>query len=183
MVLHATSNPEDQLQRLMSPDRQTRQSAHYDILAERKRTIEHLIGILESRPDDRSFGSSFHFAVVLLGELRATEALMQLNNLLLYVPDEFEAHRSIPPELRHVAAVALRDIGEPAVGGMLGRISATHDENEGRMAAWVILQIEGKEQALRRISMEADRTPWVREKFETAAKFVADSRAIASDKP
>jgi hypothetical protein len=167
----------------MSPDRQTRQSAHHEILAERQRTIDGLIGILESRPEDRSFGSPFHLAVVLLGELRATEALMQLNNLLLYVPDGFQADRSIPPELRHVAAVALRNIGEPAIGGMVGRIGATHDGEEANMAAWVIVQIEGKEQARHRLLARAKEQSWLREKYETAAEFVVSYRAQVDEKP
>ena len=110
---------------LLSADPLTRQAAFDRVVAERARTVQELISVLGRKGIDKSYQGPLHRAIVLLGKLRAREAVAPLSKFLLYVPVGFETEEEIPIEAYHVAAVALAEIGFPAIDAMCGHSGST----------------------------------------------------------
>lgn len=150
---------------LLSKAPLTRQAAFDRILGERTRMIKDLVAILQKPDIDTSFNGPRHRAVVLLGQIRATEAVEPLAKCLMYVPEGFMVYEAIPREAYHVCAVALRDIGEPSVPAMLKVIAGSSNQEERDIAAWVVMEVEGKSQA--------------RCRFEGLAKMAKDDTSRA----
>lgn len=115
---------------LLSADPLTRQAAFDRVVAERARTVQELISVLGRKGIDKSYQGPLHRAIVLLGKLRAREAVAPLSKFLLYVPVGFETEEEIPIEAYHVAAVALAEIGFPAIDAMLAKIRNAPEERE-----------------------------------------------------
>ena len=88
------------------------------------------------------------------------------------MPDHFEIDEDIPSEAYRVAAMALREIGQPSIEEMLLRIKKSDLEEERNIAAWVIKEIEGKEQALHRLRAMARRGGRGKKRYEAARQFV-----------
>jgi hypothetical protein len=159
---------------LLSMDPLTRQAAFNQVISERTGTIQALVSLLDRKGIDKSYQGTLHRAIVLLGMLRAKAAVAPLSAFLLYVPEGFETEEETPTEAYYVATVALAHIGFPAIEPMLGRIRMADGERERHLAAWVIMEIEGREQALNRLNAlaQSGRSQAVR-RFEAAAKYIA----------
>jgi len=163
---------------LLSTEPLTRQAAFDQVVGERKTTVQELISILGRSNVDRLYQGPLHRAIVLLGELRAKEAVAPLSGLLSYVPQDFETEEQIPTEAYYVATVALVEIGFPAIEAMLAKIRNADDKLERELAAWVIMEIEGKEQALNRIEALTRRAA-----ARTTGRFQGAARYIETYEP
>ena len=136
---------------LLSSKPLERQAIFNQVLEQRAKTIEELLSILNKEDVDRSFNGPLHRAIELLGRLRAKESVEVLSKFLTYVPEGYATEEDIPTEAYYVSAVALIEIGEPSIPSMLTIIKETPSKIERNIATWVIMGIEGKEQALNRI--------------------------------
>ncbi len=156
-----------------------RQAAAKQILEQREQTIQQLIAILHEKGINRDFGGPLHLAIDLLGKLRAPQAVPHLCKLLTYLPEgEAMRHETIPSEAYYVAAVALWRIGGPAVNAMEVTIRKSKDDTERKLAAWVIMQIEGKEQALARMDRWAGSRRIGADHFRQAKTFIETYKPV-----
>jgi len=111
-----------------------RQAAFDEIRDERKRVVRGLITILESKESAGPL-SPVRLAIELLGELRAAEAVKPLCEWLTYAPGG-------DPKLTTTMAVTIRNCA---------------DEEKRKVAAWVLMKIEGKDQAVARLQKSLER--------------------------
>lgn len=154
---------------LLSKQPLERGAAYKQIRDERKAMIASLISVFSAKDLDMSFRGPFHCAIELLGVYRAEEAIKPLCDVFTYVPDRFFTTEMVPREMYFVAAVALAKTGQPAVNAMLSIIRASKNKERRDLAAWVIMEIEGKEQAIYRLDSEAKKaSPEDRERFSEA---------------
>lgn len=142
------------------------------VLGQRGATIRQLILVLGEDGVDRSYRGPLHVSITLLGKLRAAQAVEPLSAMLTYVPEGFEADEAIPSEHYYVAAVALGDIGQPAIPAMLDTIKTAQRQQERNLAAWVIMQVEGKDQALHRFSVLARADGQASQRFRAAGDYL-----------
>ncbi len=142
---------------LMSSDPLKRQATLRTVQESRKQTIDALLGIASKPGCNKIFNGPLHYSIVLLGKLRACEAVKTLSRLLMFVPDGFETDEELPREYHFVAAVALVSIGNPAIDPMVSVITSVDDKEERNLAAWVLMQIDGKELAIRRLEYLAEK--------------------------
>ena len=157
---------------LLSKKPLERQAAYNRIIRGREVTIQELVFLIERQDVDKDFYGPLHRAVVLLGKLRAAEAVQALTKLLMYVPGGFRVEEAIPSEAYYVAAVALWQIGQPSIPAMLMIIRHSDDPAERNVAAWVIMQIEGQDQAAHRMEMLVAGGKLYKERFEAAKQFI-----------
>ena len=140
---------------LLSKNPLERQSTYNEVLAQRENIIRQLLAILERKDADASYQGFYHRAIVLLGKLRAKEAVERLANILEYVPENFETEEMLPSQAYYVAAQALVQIGQPSIPAMMTKIKHAGSLNERNLAVWVVMEIEGKDQALNRFETAA----------------------------
>ncbi len=145
------SGGEGQVDGLLAKDPLKRQATYRDLQQERTALIAGLLKIVAERDIDRSFNGPLHYAIELLGILRATEAVKPLTEMLSYEPTGFRSEEAAPSEFRHVAAVALSRIGDAAVDSMITVISTSEEKEKRELAGWVLMKIDGKEYALQRL--------------------------------
>lgn len=134
---------------LQSEKLQDRENARKQILENRKVLIEKLIELAsEDRPGDAPGASreTKHVAIVLLGDLRATEAVGVLFDNLSYLnfwePWQFK-YADIGDG--YPAAQSLVKIGMPAVPGCIERLKSSEDETIRKNCYWVIREVLGRE--------------------------------------
>jgi hypothetical protein len=182
-MIHAgavLSQPSDPVTRTTAvEDALKGRDAFYSLVEQRKRLIEELAAIVEREDTNRDCEGSLHLAIDLLGTMRASEAAQALSGRLSYVP-RCGGMTDAPSEEHHVAAVALTRIGVSAIGPMAYKIAWSQDELERRIAAWVIMELDGKEQALFRLRRLADQNRFDNEagkRFQTAISFVEQYHA------
>jgi hypothetical protein len=96
----------------------------------------------------------------------------------MYMPTNFGTDEDIPSEAYYVAAVALRNIGNPALEAVLARIEESDNQDERDLAAWIVREIDGPEQAEFRLRRWAERRPHGADRFRSAAAFVANYQPI-----
>ena len=100
----------------------------------------------KQEPQEGEFHSEKHIAIILLGGLRASEAVeVLLDNLLYRVPPAVWSTRPIPAEEWCPAAVALIRIGIPSVEPVLESLEATESDDVARLCTWVVVEILGKD--------------------------------------
>jgi len=157
-----------------------RQAVEQRLLKQRSDTIQELIWALDEGVD-RSFDGTLHRAIRLLGKLRADEAVGPLSRLwLLYIPDNFVTTEMLPSEAYYVVAVALKEIGNPAVPVMLATIGTSSVKRERDVAAWVIMEVEGREYAisLLRVRIDSEVEPLKKAPYEDAIKFIENYQPV-----
>lgn len=155
-----------------------RQAAYDVILRQRDGVIRQLLAILDNGKVDKSYQGGYHRAITLLGKLRAKEAVKPLAGIMEYIPDAFESEEVLPSEAYYVAAVALIDIGQPAIPLMLETIKTSKSSKQRDIAAWVIMEIEGKAQALNRIQTAIENKPKeASQGMHTAKEYIANYKA------
>jgi len=167
-----SANSRPDVEGLLNKKPLERQGAFNRVLRERKATIQELISLIERRDIDKEFYGPLHRAIVLLGKLRAKEAVKPLSGFLTYVPEGFMLDEDIPSEAYYVAAVALWQIGQPSISAMLMVIRHSDDPVERNIAAWVIMQIEGQDQATHRMEVLVVSDKLYKERFEAAKQFI-----------
>ena len=124
----------------------------------------------------RKKNDKFCRAIQLLGKLRATdeEVILKLSRYLSYVPDDIKEKKKKISEKDHVAAVALVEIGYPSVRIMMKRIAEAESDEKIELAAWVIMKIEGKQQALNRIQDAVEKHADSKRNFQKAYKYIKE---------
>lgn len=158
---------------LLSEDVLERGTTYNKILDQRKNTINELVSIINQPNIDKSSESnSFYYAIELLKISRAKEAVNALSNHLMYVYDYLRTDETLPSEYYYVVAVALVEIGNQSIESMLAKIQKGDSEEERNLAAWVIMQIDGKEQALNRMDIMINKGGESKERFESAKKYI-----------
>lgn len=158
-----------------------RQKAFDSIVTERENMIRDLVGMLGEKDINKDFNGPFHRAILLLGELRATKAVNVLSDLLLYQPSgEMIIEEDVPSEALYPAAVALSKIGYPAVNSMEMAIKNAPSKTQRDLAAWVILQIEGREQSVKRMQGLSATHQHGRKQFQEAEEYIQKYGTTAS---
>lgn len=137
--------------RLQSEKTEERTAFATSVQQDRTQLINKLIAVIRARPTDTSFRSTFFYAVELLGDMRALEAVEPLSECLGYTPKYFWPSEQLPREYFYRCAFALRQIGEPSVGVLMERIDTARSKQEIEIAAWVIMETEGSDQSLCRL--------------------------------
>jgi len=136
---------------LFSKKPNIRLSTYESILQHREILIKKLLSILEIKDIDKNFRGPYHKAIELLGKYRAKEAVSILANIIEYIPEYYESDEWIRSESYYVAACSLTEIGQPSIPAMMSIIRNSTSSKKRDLATWVIVEIEGKEQALNRI--------------------------------
>ncbi len=162
------------VERLTHEANPERAAAFSDLRAARRDTVAALIELLDHAGElDSIDGGPRQLAIALLGDYRASEAVDALTEHLLYVPDELVRTERLPRERYHSAAAALVDIGLPSVDAMLTLIRNDREPRRRQLAAWVLREVLGEIEAVRRLRERAPaRTDRRFEQFETAIEFI-----------
>jgi hypothetical protein len=175
-------SPEDLLQDLVSADRRQRDKAAESIRKGREKTIAILVAQVERVKADPAQRLGFlpsgrntenndvdpqldakYLAIMLLGELRATEAIPTLLDNL-----DFKNPRITSKTSRgslylgdvYPAAEALRKIGAPAVDPLIDRLGAYTDHSGGRRrCCFVLKHVLGNDMARARLQLAIERAP------------------------
>lgn len=131
--------------RLRSENQTERKAASRAILEQRARTIGELEKIVRDFVGEESRKGSAKTAVVLLGKLRAVEAVALLaENISVYV--FYKSTKRIQSlEDAFPCVGALSEIGKPSIAAMIGNLASSEDEKVRELSARVILNVEGTE--------------------------------------
>lgn len=168
------------VERLTHEANPERAAAFSDLRAARRDTVAALIELLGQADElDPIDGGPLQLAIALLGDYRAAEAVDALTELLLYLPAEMVRTERLPRERYHPAAAALVDIGLPSVDAMLTLIRNDREPRRRQLAAWVLREVLGDVEAVRRLRQRAPATTDRRfEQFETAIEFIESYQPI-----
>lgn len=167
----------DAAAQLRSEHPQERVAAFKRILSGRKSRIQQLLSIVDDPEVDNASDGPLYYAITLLGELRAAEAVRSLSARLTYLPKgPLVVTTAVPSEAYYVAANALRQIGQPSIKPMFLVIRKSDNETERNLAAWVVMQVEGKEQALPRIERRIAVGRAGQAHFEEAKRYIETYR-------
>ena len=155
-----------------------RRAAFAEILECRKRVVTRLIEIVGKKDlQDTGEWSSFYLAIVLLGEWRAPEAVEVLSRNLVYYQNTggfFTTDTRC--ESPYPAAVALSKIGLPAIQAMDSLVSESADPETRKVAAWTLMKIEGKDQAINRLESKiircGDKDLGQKRRLKSAADYI-----------
>jgi hypothetical protein len=169
---------------LLSENPYERSVAFDRIVSERETLIRDLISVVTRGDADKSYNGPLHTAIRLLGKLRATAAVPALSGRLMYLPEYpfgiVWQDEMLPTECYYPCALALRDIGEPssvrAMVGTIGRASTGEEERD--LAAWVIMEIEGKDQTAHRFDDLIKQGGPHKEKYEAAKQFILNYKPV-----
>lgn len=128
------------------------ESAQHRLQYLRELIIKKLVGIVNDEKVDQSYNGPFYRAVELLGIYRATECIFTLTDRITYLPSGNEFMPIIKSEYEdyYPCASALVSIGEPSVYYMISKIGAPGNDLQRELATWVVVKIEGKENAAAR---------------------------------
>ncbi|NLN76095.1 MAG: hypothetical protein GX139_07265 [Armatimonadetes bacterium] len=142
----AKKNIED----LKSTDQWVREWAEQRLLAIHTSVVKGLIKIVEDESADQAMHGPLYRSVALLGAYRAPEGIGALVGRLTYLPSLPDRVRPVEEEYEgyYPCAKALVSIGLPARDKMTSIIGGSSNELERALAAWVLVKIEGKEQAV-----------------------------------
>ena len=143
--LKTVSKPD--MEGLYSEKPLTRQGTYMQLVEQRNADIKSLIAVLEDKTANTEFNGPFHYAVELLGEYRAVEAIDALMAKILYVPSNFELDEMLSRERYYVCAVALVKIGFPCLEKIYLRMPKA-EEKERQLLAWIVSEMLGKEEAI-----------------------------------
>lgn len=130
--------------------RDVRQSDIDAVMSQRHELINQYMGRLTPPNASTDPDPQFDLAIKGLGELRAIEAAGMLSQHLMYLPEKITPDDKCTTEMYYPAAVALARIGEPAVQFLVDNIRHGYGD-ERKLAAWVVMTIESKAQAIHRL--------------------------------
>lgn len=141
---------------LGSPDAGTRVRARTTILRERISLVQGLIDTVRCGTDANAltgmeilYGGSKHLAILLLGDLRAPEAIPVLAvSIMCRVRPLYGSYGATSTIVaQYPAADSLAKIGTPAVPTILARLGRCTDPLERQICVWILTQIEGSDLA------------------------------------
>lgn len=142
---------------LLSQDEQERDTSAHALTVRQSAIINSLVAKLNAQrtAPDTKFGGSFHQIVIVLGAMRATDAVSSLVGL---VDTRLTGHPPIGafggPTVYYPVANALISIGGPNVNKWLfDRLGQTASEDLIRVCTWVIVQ--ANTEAVARLMIEA----------------------------
>lgn len=118
--------------------------------------VKDLVRALDAPLNDESQVGGQASIIRLLSEYRAAEAVDVLASGITFIPSGFMTDEEIPAERYCICAGALTKIGYPAIEKMLQMVYFSEDAEERKLAAWVLLKIEGKEQAVHRLTRRGE---------------------------
>ena len=136
---------------LTEADAARRWAAVQKIKGEHEKLVAELIFVVESSDKKLAVNSSAEFAVLLLGDLRAVDAVpVLIKNIEFRGPGKTGEPT---PAAGYPCVHALAKIGGPAVTSIIERLGKPATENELKLFATVVRMVDGKELALARIDL------------------------------
>lgn len=132
---------------LLGNDPQAQRIALGTIRQQHSDNVKSLVRFVGQGGVDDTWEGPRHLAIRLLGDIRATEAIPVLSKRLTFMPTGVVETEMLPREYYYPCAVALVNIGAPCVGAMIDTISWNEDKTTRDLAAWVVMKVEGKEEA------------------------------------
>ncbi len=132
---------------LTSESPEDRKAAVAGILAARQTDIAKIIGLAENLLPKESRNGTVKDLILLLGKLRAVEAVPFLVRNLTVSVFYRETKRPQTLEDQLPAVQALADIGSPSLDPVLARAESEDDEMTHRAAAWIWRAVLGAERA------------------------------------
>jgi len=165
---------------LYSEDPDVRLMAFEHYGARRADAIRQMMSVIESERASLEFEGSMHQAIDMLGRYRAAEAVRLLVKHIDFQPENMALDPYAPQQARYVAAFALAQIGEPAVAQMNSVILTEQSRERRELAAWVVLQVRGREGAsdyFGRVA-EACRDARQRQRFVDAKAYVTNFEEV-----
>jgi len=153
--------------------REEREAITETIRQERAKIINDLIQVAATKdeatppdahgfPQDGVWHDAKHLAILLLGDLRASEAVSVLMKNLCYRNPESTNMPRLEPKysgFAYPAAKSLSKIGMPAVQPLLARLSVLREtEPERRICTWTLKEILGERLAKVRLEMAVEET-------------------------
>jgi len=140
------------LESLRSPKISERANAYSELWRQRVELVRALMDVLRSASDKdstsddrgRRWQSPKYLAIVLLGEVRAEEAVNLLaRNLTWRVAPRYGGSKAFLLQGQFPAAQSLARIGGPAVEEVLRILHTTGNPLERHICVWTLIQIEG----------------------------------------
>ncbi|NIP38568.1 MAG: HEAT repeat domain-containing protein [Candidatus Dadabacteria bacterium] len=114
-----------------------------ELILRKNSNIEHIIKMIEENPAmSTDEDTTKYFAILLLGEYRAAEAIKVLSdNILFKVNLLKQPGFSDDQKTVYAAALALRKIGADVVPYMISNIITSDSKDKRELSTWVILQV------------------------------------------
>ena len=156
---------------LSSEDPLRRQEAQKELRAERSGLVAALLETIERDDAPLDFFSPTTLSIELLGSLRAAEAVPYLARRMTFKPNQI-LDEWRPREYEFPAAVALSEIGFPAVPAMIANVRTSEDPMTRDLSAWVIERVVGPEMGKRvvRQAIEGEEDPELRKRLREALR-------------
>jgi len=173
---------------LQAEKRQEREKTSEVILKEHQRLIQHLIE-LSDKPDPSEFSpynwhDSKHLAILLLGDLRAAEAVDVLLEHLEYKNPRELIGSYTDLGGHYPAAEALSKIGMLAVEPTINKLAGYAQKNKSsELCCWVLKKILGVKLARARlqIAIEETRDPTVKKNLTAALPYFKTEQEKAAE--
>lgn len=172
--------PDLTVARLSSTNQTERLDATRAAIAERTSAIKMLISMVEEPITD---GELFDHcaerrsaAIVLLGQMRATEAIDCLIPCLVARSGQI-ASPNYSSRSFSFAAHSLAEIGEPAVGPLVARMQREEDPDIARAYFLVLIKMRGFDEAKRTVSSAMEQATGTKTNFERILKWFGESQA------
>lgn len=168
---------------LFSDDQQEQRLALGVMRREHAENIQSLIKLVGQKEVDDSQDGVRHLAIRLLGDMRATEAIALLVERLTYLPNRAPyVLEELPREAYYPCAMALINIGDPSTSAVINSIEWKKDKTTREVAAWVLMQIKGKEEAAQCLQDLANKSHdgRLKPRLQEAHDFIVNYKPILS---
>jgi len=142
-AVDAVSETQGHLQSLTASDARKRNEAARSLSTERSRLVSALITIAGKPKPAYQMYDERALSVMLLGEMRAIEAVDTLIRYIAFRPPGFTTEYS--PSGEYPCVEALIKIGTPATAAFLGKVDSPPDKETLRLHVMVIQMVEGWE--------------------------------------
>ena len=180
---------------LQSPELKVREKAAEDIRQERAELIKELIKLagqkVEPLPSsdprfvEYPWHDSKHLAMLVLGDIRASEAIPVLLENLDYKNPRSIMTEYLGKESWYPAVEALSKIGMPAIGPVIGKLGEYEKDGLGReLCCWIIKDVLGERLGRVRLEMaiEEEKKAAVRKNLRAAMSKYFAKPEISKDK-
>ncbi len=151
-----------------------------------KETLTHLLKeCIQDKDVNKSYKGPLHLIIKALGELQAKEAIPDMLEFFVFAPDCYIRTEIIPTQYYYPVAVALIKIGDPSIMYMQKvicdeinlkdkeRNAELHSDEAKQLAAWVMMDIMGKEKALEKLqALEIENQSYLLEDGRTISDYI-----------
>ena len=183
------------VERLKSTNEQEREKEAEAIREERRQLIQQLIRLAEQNvqpvtsrtTEDSEYirHHAKHLAILLLGEIRANEAIpVLLENLNYRNPNILVGGSYLEHGQLYVSAEALSKIGMPAVGPVIDKLGKFSEQEKGHsICCWIIKEILGPRLGIIRLEMaiEEAKDETVRKNLTAALPYFKTDQEKAAE--